>query len=441
VLGRRWCGRKRQTNLHIVHILCRRRRRRGGAYASRSTIPVIPGNTYNLTVPAAAVAANSGTATNGLRIDGSAVTFTNGSGVTVTASGGQGGACVINPGVNTSGDAGIASTVGSEGDVMRIGGNGAKATTAGQSGGGGGGAGDANPGGNAVNTTAGTGGVAGGGNGGTGRSGDAAGGLGLNAGGGGGGGRSQNSTTIDFRAGGNGGLGRVTISYFSALDDKLVITSVPGSATAGTDFSVTIQAQDSGGTPVGVTQDTEISLAASGSGTLTGNIGTIPAGQNSVTLNFVQYTAAESITLTASRTSGDSLAPSAASSSIVIDPAAASQLVFTTQPSASTESGVPFATQPVVQVQDTFGNLVTTGVDSTATVTLTLTTGTGTLGGTTSMNAVAGVADFAGMGLNIDLPGTDKVLTATAGFGSGVSNPFAITATPLTWSATRPRSI
>jgi len=52
-------------------------------------------------------------------------------------------------------------------------------------------------------------------------------------------------------------------------------------------------------------------------------------------------------------------------------------------------------------------------------VALTLTTGTGTLGGTTSMNAVAGVADFTGKGLNINLVGADKVLTATATVAAG----------------------
>src|SRR5207237_630747 len=66
--------------------------------------------------------------------------------------------------------------------------------------------------------------------------------------------------------------------------------------------------------------------------------------------------------------------------------AAASQIVFTTQPSASTVAGVAFATQPVATIEDAFGNTVTGGADSTVNVVLTKTTGTGTLGGTTSMN-------------------------------------------------------
>lgn len=90
---------------------------------------------------------------------------------------------------------------------------------------------------------------------------------------------------------------------------------------------------------------------------------------------------------------------------------AASQLAVTTQPAASTVAGVALATQPIVTVQDQFGN---TATGDTSTVTLALTTGAGTLSGTASMAAVAGVADFVGKGLSIDLVGADKVLTATA---------------------------
>jgi hypothetical protein len=84
--------------------------------------------------------------------------------------------------------------------------------------------------------------------------------------------------------------------------------------------------------------------------------------------------------------------------------------VFTTQPSASTAAGVAFSTQPVVTIQDAQGNTIT---DSIAEVVLTLTTGSGSLAGTATMNAVAGVADFSGKGLSIDLVGSDKVLTAS----------------------------
>ena len=96
---------------------------------------------------------------------------------------------------------------------------------------------------------------------------------------------------------------------------------------------------------------------------------------------------------------------------VTVSSGTASKLAFTTQPSASTVSGVAFAQQPVVTIQDAAGNTVTDAINS---ITLSLTTGAGTLDGTLSMNAVNGVADFSGKGVNINQAGTDKVLTASA---------------------------
>ena len=58
---------------------------------------------------------------------------------------------------------------------------------------------------------------------------------------------------------------------------------------------------------------------------------------------------------------------SATSNNVVVSPAAASQLVITQQPSATATAGVAFATQPVVEEEDPFGNVITS--DSTHTVT------------------------------------------------------------------------
>ena len=99
---------------------------------------------------------------------------------------------------------------------------------------------------------------------------------------------------------------------------------------------------------------------------------------------------------------------------VTITHAAAFEIVVTSQPSASTVAGVPFAFQPVATVKEQFGNTVTTGPDSTGVMTATLTTGTGTLTDVGSNNQKiinAGVADYFIQGLKIDLVGTDKVLT------------------------------
>src|SRR5213076_3129804 len=90
------------------------------------------------------------------------------------------------------------------------------------------------------------------------------------------------------------------------------------------------------------------------------------------------------------------------SSSFNVSADAASQLVFTTQPSGATAGSV-FGTQPVVTVEDQFGNTVTTGADSTINVTAAIQSGGGSLQGTTTKAAVAGVATFTN--LRIDVSG------------------------------------
>jgi hypothetical protein len=95
--------------------------------------------------------------------------------------------------------------------------------------------------------------------------------------------------------------------------------------------------------------------------------------------------------------------------SATFDITPAFQLVFTTQPSASTVAGSEFAQQPVVEIRDMDNVLIDTATDD---VTLYLTGGPGTLTGTVTVAAVAGVATFAG--LSGDTPGTGLELVATA---------------------------
>lgn len=92
---------------------------------------------------------------------------------------------------------------------------------------------------------------------------------------------------------------------------KLAITAItPASPIAGQPFSVTVQAQNASNQPTNVLAATGIVLSATGStigGTTTG---TIPAGQNTITISGVTLSpAATNVTLTATRTSGDNLTP------------------------------------------------------------------------------------------------------------------------------------
>src|SRR5262249_28607283 len=107
----------------------------------------------------------------------------------------------------------------------------------------------------------------------------------------------------------------------------------------------------------------------------------------------------------------------------------ANGLVFTIQP-VTTPAGQPFNVK--VEARDASGN---TDPTFTGAVTLAIKPRTGasgaTLGGTTTVNAVAGVADFSGQGLNIQKFGTGYILTAsTSSLPVADSAAFDITAAP-----------
>src|SRR5207253_2586308 len=89
---------------------------------------------------------------------------------------------------------------------------------------------------------------------------------------------------------------------------------------------------------------------------------------------------------------------------------AATQVTLTTQPSATAQSGVAFAQQPVVQLRDGAGNPVS---QSGVTVTAAIATGAGTLGGTlTATTTSGGTASFT----NLSISGTagDRTLSFSA---------------------------
>src|SRR5205823_2882826 len=101
------------------------------------------------------------------------------------------------------------------------------------------------------------------------------------------------------------------------------------------------------------------------------------------------------------------------SGSFNITAAAAGQLAFTTPPSSAAQSGVPFAQQPVLQVQDANGNPV-----STPGVTVTAAIATGPPGAAASLAAFTATSDANGVvtfaGLAMSGPTGGYTLTFTA---------------------------
>ena len=219
---------------------------------------------------------------------------------------------------------------------------------------------------------------------------------------------------------------------------KLAATAVPGSATAGTSFSVTVGSQDTYGNAANVTSATGISLAASGLGTLSGNVGTIANATNSITLAAVQYTKAESITLTATRTSGMALAASAASSSFTVNPAAAATLSLSGTPASVTAGNTGSVT---VTAKDSFGNVAT---GYTGTVSFTSTDGAAVLPGSYAfVGGDAGAHTFSNAYTlktagSRTVSATDGVLTGTSGsitVSPAAAATFSLNGTPASVTA------
>jgi autotransporter-associated beta strand protein len=209
----------------------------GGAYAKK-VIQVTPEVEYTVTIPEGTTALTSGFAA-GDRADGASVTFT-GDLDSVTANGGQGGACAV----DNTGAGGSGGAVGS-GDAVHEGGDG-KSNTPTNGGPGGAGASDLTAGNDATAgsstagaTTLGSDANHNGGAGGGGRTAANNGIAGTAAGGGGGGAK---VTAAGTRTGGTGGMGQIIITYNVALANAKAnntlslnnpsswTTSVPGAA-------------------------------------------------------------------------------------------------------------------------------------------------------------------------------------------------------------------
>jgi len=103
----------------------------------------------------------------------------------------------------------------------------------------------------------------------------------------------------------------------------------------------------------------------------------------------------------------------------------AQKLAFTTQPIGAA-AGQIFGTQPVIQIQDNSGNLITS---SSVTVTLAIGTnpGSGSLTGTISVSAVNGVATFSDLAISV--AGNGYTLSASSsGLTGATSSTFNVSA-------------
>ncbi len=213
-----------------------------------------------------------------------------------------------------------------------------------------------------------------------------------------------------------------SITMSTGAATQLVITTEP-SATANSGAALgtqpVVKVEDSGGNVVSVNSGTASATISGAGGSIAagGTSGTFSSGVatfSALALNGVNGTA---YTLTFS---GDSLT-SAASTSITMSTGAATKLVITTQPSTTDASGAALATQPVVKVEDSGGNVVTT---NTSTVTASFTSGGVSLTNPTKA-AASGVATFSGLALNA-LASNYTLTFSDGGLTTAVSNTITV---------------
>ncbi len=202
---------------------------------------------------------------------------------------------------------------------------------------------------------------------------------------------------------------------------KLSFTVQPNDATAGEGIAPAVAIQDaSGNTVTSATGAVTVALGANpGGGTLSGTTTVNPVNGMATFSGLSINKAGSGYTLVASSTS----LMSATSAAFSIAPAAAAKLVFTGQPGSGTADAT-LTPAVTVAIQDAYGNTVSSATNA-VTVALGTNPAGGTLSGSTTVNAVSGVATFSG--LSINKAGSGYTLVASAGpLTSATSEAFAI---------------
>ena len=208
--------------------------------------------------------------------------------------------------------------------------------------------------------------------------------------------------TLAFDATGLTGVTSGTVSVGAGGATQLALVTPPSaSVQSGTPFvqQPVVQLQDGSGNAVSQAGTDVTATIATGDGTLGGTMTVQTDGAGTATFTDLVITGVvgdRTLSFDATGLTG------ATSGTVSVTAGGATQLALVTPPSASVQSGTPFAQQPVVQLQDGSGNTVSqAGTDVTATIA----TGDGTLGGTMTVQTDgAGTATF-----------TDLVITGVVG--------------------------
>jgi hypothetical protein len=216
----------------------------------------------------------------------------------------------------------------------------------------------------------------------------------------------------------------------AGIASMLVFRSSPAAATAGSPFTVTVEARDANNVLVPTfSANVTLALTANPAGGTLAGTATVAAANGVATFSGLSITKA-----------GTGYELGAASGSLTSSPSpafgitssTATALSFTTQPS-STGAGTVIAPSIGVTALDTYGN-VATSYTGPVTLAFGANPGGATLAGTTTVNAVAGVAVF--NNISVGSQGVGYTLVASRGtvLVSATSAPFNIVSQTLSWT-------
>src|SRR5882724_5557212 len=246
-------------------------------------------------------------------------------------------------------------------------------------------------------------------------------------------GTTAGSVTITASGTGSGGAltagtgNPITFSVIASTTvDHFAFATISSPQTSGIAFNITITAEDAGNNTVTGYSGNGFKVKLNSTGTLVGAPVTTPAFTNGVLNNqSVTITNTGNFTITATDNSGSTSA-TGTSNSFQVNPGAAAKLALT----GSTANLASGSTRTLTAtIQDTNGNTVATGADSTLSVTFAKTSiGGGSVTGLGSSTAVAGVATLTVTG-NVVGPVT---ITASATGSSGAL--AAGTGNPITFN-------
>jgi hypothetical protein len=237
-----------------------------------------------------------------------------------------------------------------------------------------------------------------------------------------------------YAVGSNGSDASAAVSVSAGAATQLVFTTEPAAnagVTAGAATTFAVSVEDAHGNVETADGSTTVNLALGsnpGSSSITcsnsGGTGPVAVTGGVATFSCSFNKAASGYTVTATSNPAHGTATSNAFNVVA---AAASQVVFTSQPGGG-PNGVPWAVQPVVAVEDSFGNVVTSDTSSVKLTVKSQPSGTATLSctGGVSKGAVSGVASFSGCQI-VGPAGSYTLKAADGSLNAAVSSGFSIT--------------